>query len=84
MSDGNQMVQQQRAFSQRIIDQIVSDPEFRQKMVDAPEAAMKENGYLEEYAALTGAEAEVSGYTQEIEPDAGWTEYSGCCITVIY
>ena len=79
----NSVNDRQRAVSSAIIEKIMNDPAWRQQLVETPEGALRDAGFLDEFTAVTNElQSEVSGYALEIE--APGEASSKCCVTVIY
>ncbi len=80
-------LERQRTISASIVNKIVTDATFRQRLVNSPEAALREAGFLDEYVALQHElQADVTGYSFEIEGEAAPEESRSCqcCVTVLY
>lgn len=78
------LIERQRTVSSAIVEKVLNDPAFRQRLVDAPEAALREAGLVDDLQGLTEQmQGEVSGYSKEISlPEE--SQSCMCCVTVIY
>jgi hypothetical protein len=78
------LIERQRTVSSAIVEKVLNDPAFRQRLVDAPEAALREAGLVDDLQGLTtDMQGEVSGYAQQIEAP-GESQSCQCCVTVLY
>lgn len=75
LSTTHDYAQARRALSSKIMERVLSDPAFREQLVENPEQAVLNAGYAEDFQRLNelAQESDVQGYAAPID------DSNACC-----